>query len=67
MKQIKVFAGLTHQLVEKEINTWFAENDHQTIEKIFQSEWVGERGRSFTITLFYEDKDIVKPAIPVQR
>jgi len=67
MKQIKVVAGLTHQYVQKEVNQWLADNQHLTIENVFQSEWAGDSGRSFTITLFYEDVPVVKEAIPVRR
>ena len=66
MKQVKVIAGLTHQQVEKEVNKWLADNSHHKIENVFQSEWVGDSGRSFTITLFYEEKEKVKAAIPVR-
>ena len=67
MKQIKVFAGLTHQHVENEVNKWLQENQHLMIDDVFQSEWLGDQGRSFTITILFEDKSKVKPAIPVQR
>ncbi|MCH7739223.1 MAG: hypothetical protein IIC93_03650 [Chloroflexi bacterium] len=67
MKQIKVIAGLTHQQVEKEVNKWMVENSHLKVEDVFQSEWMGDQGRSFTITLIYEvdEKKQVKAAIPV--
>jgi len=67
MKQVKVIPGLTHKHVESEANKWLAENGHLKILNILQSEWVGSQGRSFTITLFYEEKEKVKAAIPVNR
>jgi len=69
MKQLKVIAGLTHQHVEKTANRWLAENDQIIIENVFQSEWLGDQGRSFTITFLYSENEKykVKAAIPVQR
>lgn len=69
MKQIKVFAGLTHQYVEREVNRWLEANSHVDIEDVFQSEWLGNEGRSFAITLLFDkdEKTKVKAAIPVRR
>jgi hypothetical protein len=63
MKQVKVFAGLTHQHVEKTVNRWIAENQEIRIENMFSSEWAGDSGRAFSITLYFENNPEENPQV----
>jgi len=57
MKKVKIFRSDDAAYIEKNINTWLAENQFIIINNILQSESKSESYNSYsiTITIFYTD------------